>query len=318
MAFDGVRVSLCFGLSLTVLITTHCAEAQEPSLGAAKAMLTARDYSGCIREIDALLEQRRGDQDVHVTRGLCLAGRGDYASAITDYSRALEFDPRSVQVLYYRGVARSQSGDSAGLDDFARAIAIDPSFAAAHGGSAAATRLLGDDARAFEYLGKAIQLDPQNAALWHARGCLLFDMRDWDEAAGDFMRAIELDPRGQALSRARLWLIEARGASSRGRQSLETFLERPDLTVGDWDRRILEFLLGRRSEEQLFAGTMDSEPLITAGRQVQANFYAGSARLLAGDRDGARRLFQAAVGSDRRSFSEHFSAAAELRQLAPQ
>src|SRR5688572_7126927 len=84
------RSSLLLGLTLTVFTTVVCAQAQEPSLAAARALLTARDYTGCVREVDALIQQRGGDRDAHITRGLCIAGRGDYASAINDYTRALE------------------------------------------------------------------------------------------------------------------------------------------------------------------------------------------------------------------------------------
>jgi lipoprotein NlpI len=282
-------------------------------------MLAARDYAGCLREIDALLRGRDGDHDTYLTRGLCAAGRGDQVSAISNYTRAIVLSPRSRQAHYYRGVARSQTGDiRAGMTDFDAAIAIDPSYAAAYGGRAAARRLTGDDSGALADLTQAVQLDPQSAPLRHARGCLLYDEAEWDSAAGDFQQAIAMESGGQPLSRARLWLIAARGDSERGTRELEAFLQRPSLAIGDWERRILEFLLARRSEEELFSGVVDSEPSVTMGRQLQANFYAGSVRLLRGDRDGARRLFEAAVAIDRRSFAEHLSAGAELKRLEAQ
>jgi lipoprotein NlpI len=289
-----------FWIALTIAAvasTVSCAEAQTPSLAAARKMLAARDYAGCLREIDALLRGRDGDHDTYLTRGLCAAGRGDQVSAISNYTRAIVLSPRSRQAHYYRGVARSQTGDiRAGMTDFDAAIAIDPSYAAAYGGRAAARRLTGDDSGALADLTQAVQLDPQSAPLRHARGCLLYDEAEWDSAAGDFQQAIAM----------------------RGTRELEAFLQRPSLAIGDWERRILEFLLARRSEEELFSGVVDSEPSVTMGRQLQANFYAGSVRLLRGDRDGARRLFEAAVAIDRRSFAEHLSAGAELKRLEAQ
>jgi lipoprotein NlpI len=310
---------LRIGLSAAVLSTAVCAQAQEPSLETATAMLTARDYTGCIREIDALLQQRSGDRDTYITRGLCVAGRGDYAAAITDYTKALASDPRSVQALYYRAVAHSQAGEFAeGLKDFSRAIAVDPAYAAGYGGRAGAKRLLGDDAGALSDLTRAIQLQPENATLHHARGCMFYDMRNWEQAVADFRRATELEPQGQPFAHARLWLIRSRLGESDVHDQLARFIGRQDLKLVDaWERIVLEFLLGQSSEDDLFNGTAASEPSIMAGRHAQANFYAGSVRLLKGDREGARRLFQAAVATDRRSFSEYLSAAVELKQLTP-
>src|SRR5688572_5147031 len=87
MISNSVR-SLWLGLSLAVVSTATCAQAQEPSLTSARARLAARDFPGCLRELDALLQQRSGDRDALLTRGLCSAGRGDYASAVNDYTRA--------------------------------------------------------------------------------------------------------------------------------------------------------------------------------------------------------------------------------------
>jgi lipoprotein NlpI len=280
-------------------------------------MLAARDFAGCLREIDALLRERAGDRDTHLTRGLCAAGRGDYASALIDYGRALELDSNSVQALYYRGVARSQTDRiAAGIEDFSRAIAINPSYAVAYGGRATALRILGDNSAALADLTRAIKLDPTNAPLHHARGCVLYDMRNFDAARTDFQRAIELEPRGQPLTHARLWLIDARGAAAQ-RHDLAAFLDRPDVRIGMWEAQILEFLLARRSEEELMTSARAvNEPAIEAERQTQANFYAGTVRLLKADREGARRLFERAIAAQRKSFSEYFSATVELQLLA--
>jgi lipoprotein NlpI len=232
----------------------------------------------------------------------------------------LEIDSVNARALHYRGVSSSQSGDlEAGLVDFARAIALDPSYAPAHGGRATARRLLDDTEGALADLERAIQVQPQNGVLYHARGCLFYDTRDWDLALADFRRAIELDPNDQALAQARVWLVRARlGGSDAASVDLARFVDGEDArTVDGWEREIVLFLLGRRSERQLFEGVTTEEPWITAGRRTQANFYAGSLRLLHGDRAGAIRFFEVAVAQNRGSFSEHLSALQDLREIQP-
>lgn len=312
------RVALSM-LPAVVLSAAVCAQPPGASLASAAEKLKAREYTTCVEILDELLRQRDGNRDAYIMRGQCAAGRGEYTSAITDYTRALELDPRSLPALYYLGVAHSQIGElSQGLDDFSRAIAIDPSYAAGYGGRAGAKRLLADDAGGLSDLNQAIQLQPENASLHHARGCLFYDMRDWDRAVADFGRATELEPQGQAFAHARLWLIQSRLGESGVNERLARFIDRPELKLIDaWERTVLEFLLERRSEDDLFSGTSASEPSIMAGRQAQASFYAGSVRVLKGDHEGARRLFQAAMSTDRRSFSEYLSSARELKELAP-
>lgn len=125
-----------------------------------------------------------------------------------------------------------------------------------------------------------------------------------------------MDPQHQGFAQARLWLIRSRLGRVDADLALATFLARVDLRPTDkWDATILEFFLGRRSEDDLFREASDAEPAIESARRTQAAFYAGSVHLLKGDRPRARRMFRTAISNDRRGVSEYLSAAAELREL---
>ena len=306
-------------VTVAVLSAAVCAQPQPPSVAAGADRLRARDYGRCLEILQGPLGNSIDSRDAYIIRGQCAAGRGQYEPAIADYTKALELDSRSLQALYYRGVARSQIGALAeGLDDFSRAIAIDPSFSAAYGGRAGNKRLLDDDAGALGDLSQAIQLQPRNPALRHARGCLFYDRREWDRATDDFVGATELEPQGHALAQARLWLVGSRRGEPNASERLATFLARPGLKLADeWDRSILEFLLGRVSEEAFLRMGEDraADAFVRAGRLTQAHFYVGSVRLLRGDRTGARDHFQAAVAIGRRSFAEYLSAQRDLDEL---
>jgi tetratricopeptide (TPR) repeat protein len=60
-------------------------------------------------------------------RGFAALKLADYPSAIEDFDKALEFDPRAVTVLLWRGYAREKGGRvDLALDDYERASSVDP------------------------------------------------------------------------------------------------------------------------------------------------------------------------------------------------
>jgi tetratricopeptide (TPR) repeat protein len=60
-------------------------------------------------------------------RGFAALKLADYPSAIADFDKALEYDPRAVMVLLWRGYARERDGHiNLALDDYERAASVDP------------------------------------------------------------------------------------------------------------------------------------------------------------------------------------------------
>ena len=311
--------SAALWLAASTLAVAACDRSSSGSLDSATRMLRARDYRGCIRVLTEIPTGADNSRDAHIIRAQCAMGVGDYNLATRDYNEALRNDSRSAQLLYSRGAARSQSGDlNGGIADFSQAIEIDPSYAPSYAGRSAAKRVLDRTEDALGDLNDGIQHEPNNANLYHARGCLYFDERAWDRAQEDFTRAATLDPQHQNLAQARLWLIRTRLHQADADLKLASYLAEAAVKQSDgWELTILEFFAGRRSEDDLFRETVNSEPVVESSRRTQAAFYAGSVRLLKGDRAGARRMFRTAVTSARQGFSEYLSAVAELRELNP-
>lgn len=313
--FVGPVIVALFGLHAVAR-----AQGAAPSqlMAEASKKLAARDYSGCVEALNAMLNVEAPTPDAYVMRGRCAAGQDDHQAAIADYGRALAFNARAVRALYYRAVSRSQLAQFAeALEDFGSALAIDSSFAEAYGGRAGTRRLVGDTAGALEDLDQAVRLQPGNPALYHLRGCLLYDNHAWDLALRDFREAVARDPDGQPLSRARMWLIDARRGNRRpASRDLAEFLDRSRPRAQQaWERNILLFLIGRRSETDLLTSAAASERAVTQIRRVQASFYAATMHLLNGDLDSARQRFLQVTASGRRSLAEYHSAQRELTQL---
>jgi tetratricopeptide (TPR) repeat protein len=58
----------------------------------------------------------------YVERGLCYFAKGEYDRAITECSKAIELDPETADLYYWRSVLRKHKGDGLGADaDLARA-----------------------------------------------------------------------------------------------------------------------------------------------------------------------------------------------------
>ncbi len=77
-----------------------------------------------------------------IDRYFAILGRGyaalklaDYPSAIADFDKAIEFDPRAVRALLWRGYAREMDGlADLALDDYERASSVDPNDRMARAG----------------------------------------------------------------------------------------------------------------------------------------------------------------------------------------
>ncbi len=68
--------------------------------------------------------------EAYFNRGLAYASNGQYEEAITDYTRALEINPRYALAFYHRGVAYDNKGQhEQAIADYTRAFDINPSLA---------------------------------------------------------------------------------------------------------------------------------------------------------------------------------------------
>ena len=66
----------------------------------------------------------------YCNRGSAKNSSGDYAGAIEDYTKAIELDPKFAVAYCNRGNAKDSSGDYAGaIEDYTKAIELDPKFA---------------------------------------------------------------------------------------------------------------------------------------------------------------------------------------------
>jgi len=135
----------------------------------------------------------------------------------------------------------------------------------------------------------------------------------------DFRKAIELNPTND-YARFRVWLSRASlGEADAATTELQQYLSsRANGKKEDWVSKIGLFLAGQMAEPDFLAAAKNADPKTEAGQLCEAYFYAGSKRLLAGDKAATADYFQKSIATDRKDYYEYISAAAELKFLKEQ
>ena len=201
---------------------------------------------------------------------------GRWAEAIEDYDRALQLDPRDARAYADRGLAKSELGRWAeAIQDLDRALQLDPRDAYACTNRGVSKARMGRYAEAIEDYDRALELDPRHVLAYVNRGTSKAELGRRAEAIEDFDLALQLDPR-HALAYASRGLTKASlGQHSAALQDLDRALEHAPAaqiayTVHD-NRGLLLVELGRVEEAaEAFGGAIEVDP-----RQALAYLHRG-------------------------------------------
>jgi len=122
-----------------------------------------------------------------------------YDRALEDFSRAVEIDPKYAKAWYNRGNVFDETGvfDRA-IDDYTRAIEIEPHYTMAYNNRGLTHRHKGDFEKAIADFTAALNLDPNYAKAYNNRGMVLAQAGEHPRAIEDFTRALARDPKYQA------------------------------------------------------------------------------------------------------------------------
>lgn len=131
----------------------------------------------------------------YLDRGLQAAAIGDYETAIEEYTRALELDPAFADAYNNRGIAYQALGEyDRAIEDYTRAIEINPEFAIAYRNRGLAYLDSGDNAAALEDFSAAIEIDPNYGDAYFSRAFVYMEEGDYEAAIADYTVVIELFP----------------------------------------------------------------------------------------------------------------------------
>ncbi|MEH1859789.1 MAG: tetratricopeptide repeat protein [Nostoc sp.] len=148
-----------------------------------------------------------------------------YTEALQDFDRAIELDPKYEWAIASRGFTyRLMERYTEALQDFDRAIELDPKSAWAIAGRGQTYKSMARYTEALQDFDRAIELDPKLDWAIAGRGQIYKSMEHYTEALQDFDRAIELNPKYD-------WAITSRGETYR-------LMERYPEALQDFDHAI--------------------------------------------------------------------------------
>jgi lipoprotein NlpI len=118
----------------------------------------------------------------------------------------------------------------------------------------------------------------------------------------------------------RVWLSRARlGQTEAATTELQQYLSgRANGKPEDWASQVGHFLAGQMAEPDFLAAAKNADPKTESGQLCEAYFYAGSKRLLAGDKAAATDYFQKSIATGMKAYIEYTTAEAELNFLKGQ
>ena len=153
---------------------------------------------------------------------------------------------------------------------------------------------------------------------FHNRGCILYDMHQFEKARMDFQKSCELGLKkssNNAYPHFRIYLIrcllnEAQAATD----ELTAYLANPKAGIlDDWALKIGRFLTGQLSEADFINAANDTNEKKDKSQHCEAWFYAGTKRLIAGDKATAQEDFKKCLATGLTHYFEYASSAAELK-----
>ena len=146
-----------------------------------------------------LVKPLEGEQPItafiYVFQGNANIKRERYASAVTNFDKAIQLEPDYAQAYYFRGIAKyGLKVYEAAILDFDSFIQFKPDNALAHNYRGLAKHLLGHYQAGIADFDKAIQLNPDDAMIYYNRGSAKVKLEQYKAGIADFDKAIQLEP----------------------------------------------------------------------------------------------------------------------------
>ncbi|MEQ1850892.1 MAG: tetratricopeptide repeat protein [Chthoniobacteraceae bacterium] len=316
MSTPSLRIAVLLFLLLGGM-QTSCEKEHASELDRGMAHLKRGEYDMAVWYLNIHLRKNAGHAEAYAHRGTAKNSKGDLEGAIVDFDRALELNPDLRRVYFQRGLARAQHGDPDGaIDDLGSAIEFNPKNTDAYYYRANIRAGQGDLDGAIADYTRALQFDPTGALIYFNRGIAHYLRKDWARARGDFDAAArQQDPQRFGLLYS--FVLQSRlGESEAARDGLREARERIESGHSEkWFSTLAGFLLGELDEAALLSAAQDGGLSQARNQLCEAWYFAGMARLFAGQDVEAANCFRRSVGTGRTNYAEHSFSQAELDAL---
>jgi tetratricopeptide (TPR) repeat protein len=150
------------------------------------------NFKEAIVWLDSAIQIESKEPDYFVNRGMAKEGIRD-STAINDYQRALALNPEHSAALHNIAVLRRTSGDNSGLDELEKAIESDSSMLYPYLERAYQRMEGGYYKGALEDYNKALEINDKDAEIWMNRGVAREKLNDLRGAYDDYTKALQLN-----------------------------------------------------------------------------------------------------------------------------
>lgn len=198
----------------------------------AEALRRSRDVDRAISDYDAALALSPGDATLQEGRAASIEDRGiralhtgALASAVTDFTTVISYDPTNTQAYAFRARAHLLTGDYAGaVADLDRAIELEPTRERHYFRGIAYSRC-GKYEEAVADFNEAVRLTAhvlsgQTNELYSWRGYAHYRMQRYDQALADLDRADKISPHNELALLRRAIANRAAGHEDRAQDDL--------------------------------------------------------------------------------------------------
>ena len=139
------------------------------------------------------------EAETHTTKAQTLAKSGETQAALDEFNRAVALDPYNAQALYGRALLYQGNNEhDFAIADFSAASGLNPQKAEPLLGRAVSYLAIGKIKEAGADLDEASEADPHNAQVWTTRGQAYERLGDKAKAAASYNKAVALRPRDDA------------------------------------------------------------------------------------------------------------------------
>lgn len=139
------------------------------------------------------------EAQAHTAKAQSLAKSGETAAALDEFNRAVGLDPYNAQALYGRAlIYQGNNQHNFAIADFSAASGLNPQKVEPLLGRATSYLAIGKVKEAAADLDEASEADPHNAQVWTTRGQAYERLGDRAKAAASYTRAVALRPRDDA------------------------------------------------------------------------------------------------------------------------
>jgi tetratricopeptide (TPR) repeat protein len=148
----------------------------------------------CARQIRPTAEAT-ASFSAHLRQGSIYLNQGSYERALEEFDKAIALNPSSATAYNLSGLAHFRQKDyQAAESRFLKAVALDSSFASAYNNLGGVYAMRSQWSAAKEMLTKAISLSPEMASAHFSLGTVYFNLGDSEQGTACFAKGIALDP----------------------------------------------------------------------------------------------------------------------------